>query len=104
MPIAITGHAKGAQQGGKFYQSARKLRISALMANLPDEVTVDITNTESAEYKSIEKNLLSEAQSKRFSDELEKWKSEVKVSLNNKYIDNYCRNYLGYTPQKKTDK
>ena len=68
------------------------------------EVTVDITNTESAEYKSIEKNLLSEAQSKRFSDELEKWKSEVKVSLNNKYIDNYCRNYLGYTPQKKTDK
>ena len=43
VPIAITGHAKGAQQGGKFYQSARKLRISALMANLPDKVTVDIT-------------------------------------------------------------
>jgi hypothetical protein len=64
------------------------------------EVTVDITNTESPEYKSIESNLLSEAQSKRFSEELDKWKSEVSVSLNNKYIDNYCRNYLGYTPQK----
>lgn len=44
VPIVITGHAIGAQQGGKFFQSSRKVRVSALMANLPDEVTVDITN------------------------------------------------------------
>ena len=44
VPIVITGHAIGAQQGGKFFQSARKVRVSATMANLPDEVTVDITN------------------------------------------------------------
>ena len=43
VPLVITGHAKGVQQGGKFYQNARKLRICATMANLPDEVTVDIT-------------------------------------------------------------
>ena len=43
VPIVITGHAIGVQQGGKFYQNARKIGISATMANLPDEVTVDIT-------------------------------------------------------------
>lgn len=43
VPIIITGHAIGVQQGGKFFQSSRKIRISALMANLPDDVTVDIT-------------------------------------------------------------
>ena len=43
VPIVITGHSIGVQQGGKFFQSARKLRVSALQANLPDEVTIDIT-------------------------------------------------------------
>ncbi len=43
VPIEITGHAAGVQQGGKFYQSLRNLRISALMANLPDKISVDIT-------------------------------------------------------------
>ena len=44
VPLVIEGHAKGVQQGGKFYQNARSLRVSALMKNLPDEVTVDITS------------------------------------------------------------
>ncbi len=44
VPIVITGHAIGVQQGGKFFQSSRKIRISALMANLPNEVTIDITS------------------------------------------------------------
>ncbi|MBO6168923.1 MAG: 50S ribosomal protein L25 [Bacteroidales bacterium] len=44
VPIVITGHAAGVQQGGKFYQNARKIRVCATMANLPDEVTVDITS------------------------------------------------------------
>lgn len=44
VPIEITGHAIGVQQGGKFFQPSRELRISALMANLPDKVTVDITS------------------------------------------------------------
>ncbi|MCQ2178024.1 MAG: 50S ribosomal protein L25 [Bacteroidales bacterium] len=43
VPIAITGHALGVQQGGKFYQNARSLRISALAANLPDSLPIDIT-------------------------------------------------------------
>ena len=43
VPLVITGHAKGVQQGGKFYQNVRSLRISALMKDLPDEIPVDIT-------------------------------------------------------------
>ena len=44
VPIVISGHAIGAQQGGKFYQMARSIRISALMENLPDTVEVNITS------------------------------------------------------------
>ena len=43
VPLVISGHAKGVQQGGKFYQNVRSLRISALMKDLPDDITVDIT-------------------------------------------------------------
>ena len=43
VPIVISGHAIGVQQGGKFYQNARAIRISGLMSNLLDEVNVDIT-------------------------------------------------------------
>ena len=43
VPITITGHAAGVQAGGKFFQLQRKLRISALMKDLPDTVTIDIT-------------------------------------------------------------
>ena len=43
VPLVITGHAKGVQQGGKFYQNARAIRVCALMKDLPDDVTVDIT-------------------------------------------------------------
>ena len=44
VPLVITGHAIGVQQGGKFYQNARKVRVCGTMAKLPDEVTVDITS------------------------------------------------------------
>ena len=43
VPLVIEGHAKDVQQGGKFYQNARALKISALMKDLPDEIKVDIT-------------------------------------------------------------
>jgi len=44
VPVVITGHSVGVQQGGKFTQSARALKVSALMNNLPDELPVDIAN------------------------------------------------------------
>ena len=44
VPIAVTGHPVGVQKGGKFVLNARSLRISATMANLPDELTIDTTD------------------------------------------------------------
>jgi large subunit ribosomal protein L25 len=44
IPIAISGHAVGVQNGGKFFQISRELRVSALMKDLPDELSVDVTN------------------------------------------------------------
>ena len=44
VPVIITGHAVGVQKGGKFFQNSRDIRISAPMAKLPDDVTVDISD------------------------------------------------------------
>lgn len=44
VPVVITGHSVGVQQGGKLYQRERSIRISAMMNDLPDNVTVDITS------------------------------------------------------------
>lgn len=43
VPIRIVGHSEGVKLGGKLLVSARKLRISALLNELPDEIEVDIT-------------------------------------------------------------
>lgn len=42
VPITITGHAIGVRAGGKFQKLARVLRVSALMKDLPDDVTVNV--------------------------------------------------------------
>lgn len=43
VPVKIVGNSEGVKAGGKLEVSVRKLRISGLIANLPDELTVDIT-------------------------------------------------------------
>ena len=43
VPVSISGHSVGVQQGGKFFQSARALKVSALMQYLPDELPIDIS-------------------------------------------------------------
>lgn len=44
VPLEITGHSVGVQQGGKFYQPTREIRICGVQGNLPDKVTVDISD------------------------------------------------------------
>jgi len=44
VPLKFEGHAIGVQKGGKFVQSARALRISALMENLPDDITINVNS------------------------------------------------------------
>ena len=46
VPLKLTGHPKGVQAGGKFTQSARSLKVSALMKDLPDELELDVTPLE----------------------------------------------------------
>ena len=43
VPVRLTGNAAGVKVGGKLVLSARKVVVSALVENLPDEVVVDVT-------------------------------------------------------------
>ena len=43
VPLNLYGHPVGVQAGGKFTQLARKVRVSALVENLPDQLDIDIT-------------------------------------------------------------
>lgn len=43
VPVKLTGNSEGVKQGGKLILSKRKVRISATMENLPDEIVVDVT-------------------------------------------------------------
>ena len=44
VPVIVTGHSEGVKMGGKLLVSSRKLRVSAMMHNLPDVLEVDSTN------------------------------------------------------------
>jgi large subunit ribosomal protein L25 len=44
VPVKITGHSEGVKQGGKLQILNRKLKVSALLNDLPDELPVDITH------------------------------------------------------------
>jgi len=43
VPVSIKGSAEGVKQGGKLIQKMRKMQISALPANLPDDIEIDVT-------------------------------------------------------------
>jgi len=44
IPIKITGNSVGVRAGGKLMTKTRKLKIKALPANLPDFISIDISN------------------------------------------------------------
>ncbi|MBO8484709.1 MAG: 50S ribosomal protein L25 [Bacteroidetes bacterium] len=44
VPVKITGHSEGVKMGGKLLVSSRKLRVSAHLHELPDELEVDVTS------------------------------------------------------------
>lgn len=43
VPVRTEGLAAGVKAGGKLHLASRKLRVKALMADLPDVLTVDVT-------------------------------------------------------------
>lgn len=44
IPVTLVGNSEGVKQGGKLALSKRKIRVSATMENLPDQIVVDVTN------------------------------------------------------------
>jgi len=44
VPVKTIGRAKGVVVGGALRLNMRKLRVKALPANLPDDITLDVTN------------------------------------------------------------
>ena len=44
VPVKVVGHSEGVKMGGKLLVSSRKLRVSAMMNNLPDVLDVDSTH------------------------------------------------------------
>ncbi len=46
LPLNLTGHPKGVLVGGKFVQSARSLKVCALLKDLPDQLDIDVTELE----------------------------------------------------------
>lgn len=43
IPVKIVGNSEGVKQGGKLSLSKRKLRVSGIVENLPDELVIDVT-------------------------------------------------------------
>ena len=46
VPVTVSGHAKGIQQGGKLNKNLRRLKVKALAKDLPDAINVDVTELE----------------------------------------------------------
>jgi large subunit ribosomal protein L25 len=46
IPVRLEGFAKGVQQGGKLKMEMRRVTISGLIASLPDELLLDVTDIE----------------------------------------------------------
>ncbi|NQU52586.1 MAG: 50S ribosomal protein L25/general stress protein Ctc [Bacteroidetes bacterium] len=44
VPVAVSGLAKGIKMGGKISINLRRLKVKALAQDLPDSITVDVTD------------------------------------------------------------
>lgn len=54
VPVAVSGHAKGIQQGGKLNINLRRLKVKALAKDLPDAINVDVTELEIGQSIKVE--------------------------------------------------
>lgn len=43
VPVKIAGNSEGVRAGGKLNAPCRKLKVSGIAANIPDDLTIDIT-------------------------------------------------------------
>jgi large subunit ribosomal protein L25 len=43
LPVIVTGNSIGVREGGKLIQDKRKVKVRGLVKNIPEEITVDIS-------------------------------------------------------------
>jgi len=55
IPVKLSGISEGVKQGGKLILKMRKLRVSGLIKNIPDELEIDVTNVGIGQAIKIEK-------------------------------------------------
>lgn len=46
IPVRLTGNSIGVKLGGKLMLSKRKINVKGILENLPDELTIDVTDLE----------------------------------------------------------
>lgn len=44
VPVRIEGNSVGVKEGGKLVQDSRKLKVKGFVKDMPDEITLDVTN------------------------------------------------------------
>ncbi len=44
IPMKVTGNSPGVMRGGKLSKKVRKVKVHGLLANIPENVTIDISN------------------------------------------------------------
>jgi large subunit ribosomal protein L25 len=44
LPVRVQGNSIGVREGGKLSQELRKLKVKGFVKDLPDEISIDITN------------------------------------------------------------
>jgi large subunit ribosomal protein L25 len=54
IPVAVSGVAPGVREGGKLQVKLRKMKVRALLNNLPDKITVDISSLEIGQSVKVE--------------------------------------------------
>ncbi len=53
IPVVLEGHAVGVKAGGKLLSGVRKIRVKGLPANLPNVLTVDVSEMEVGAVKLV---------------------------------------------------
>ena len=46
LPLLITGTSPGVLRGGKMVKKARKIKVKGELTNIPENITIDISNME----------------------------------------------------------
>jgi len=54
IPVAVHGIAPGVREGGKLLVKLRKMKTRALLNNLPDKITIDISHLEIGQSVKVE--------------------------------------------------